>query len=160
MAACPSLNQTREDNAPDPECYAAQARYEIREVSSSGGVFTLLAEEILARKGYVCGAAFRDDWTVHHMIVDNKEELAKLRGSKYVQSDIGYCYRETSKLLKAGKYVLFTGTPCQVAGLYLFLGKKDYETLYTVDIFCHGAPSPEFGNDTFVKTMILHQSVR
>lgn len=142
MAACPSLNQTREDNAPDPECYAAQARDEIREVSSSGGVFTLLAEEILARKGYVCGAAFRDDWTVHHMIVDNKEELAKLRGSKYVQSDIGYCYREISKLLKAGKYVLFTGTPCQVAGLYLFLGKKDYETLYTVDIFCHGAPSP------------------
>lgn len=141
LKACPAVNEKR-DNSNEPDCYAAQAPDEIREISSSGGIFTLLAEEILSRGGYVCGAAFREDWSVHHIIVDNKDDLAKLRGSKYVQSDTEKCYSEIRKLLKNGKQVLFSGTPCQVAGLYTFLGKKEYDTLYTVDIFCHGAPSP------------------
>ena len=140
MKPCPSLQEKR-DNAVEPQCYAAQASDDIRAISSSGGVFTPLAEQILERGGVVCGAAFREDWTVHHIIVDNKEELAKLRGSKYVQSDTEDCYKRIKALLKEGTWVLFSGTPCQVAGLYTYLG-KEYDTLVTIDIFCHGAPSP------------------
>lgn len=140
LKACPALNEKRATN-PEPECYAAQAHDDIRSISSSGGIFTPLAEAILNRGGLVCGAAFRNDWTVHHIIVDQKEDLAKLRGSKYVQSDTEDCYKRIKALLKDGKWVLFSGTPCQVAGLYTYLG-KDYDTLLTVDIFCHGAPSP------------------
>lgn len=140
LKACPALNEKR-SNAADPECYAAQADDKIRAVSSSGGVFTPLAESIIDRGGVVCGAAFREDWTVHHIIVDNKADIAKLRGSKYVQSEIGDCFKRVKSLLREGKWVLFSGTPCQVAGLYTYLG-KDYDTLLTVDIFCHGAPSP------------------
>ena len=141
LKACPALNEKRKNNE-SPECYAAQAQDSIRAASSSGGVFTPLAEEIINRGGYVCGAAFADDWSVQHIIIDNKEDLAKLRGSKYVQSNTGKCYSEIRKLLRADNWVLFSGTPCQVAGLYTFLGKKEYEKLITVDIFCHGAPSP------------------
>ena len=140
LKACPAL-QDKRPNAMEPDCYAAQAPDPIRAVSSSGGVFTPIAEKILERGGYVCGAAFREDWTVHHIIIDNKEELAKLRGSKYVQSDTEDCYKRIKALLREGKWVLFSGTPCQVAGLYTYLG-KDYDTLVTVDIFCHGVPSP------------------
>lgn len=137
--ACPSINVKYKNN-PKPDCYAAMADDEIRMKSSSGGMFTLLANYILDKGGYVCGAAFDDDWNVHHIIIDNKEDLSKLRGSKYVQSDTENCYKEIKKLLDADKYVLFSGCPCQVAGLYTFLG-KDYEKLLSVDILCHGAPS-------------------
>lgn len=137
--ACPSINVKYKNN-PKPDCYAAMANDEIRMKSSSGGMFTLLANYILDKGGYVCGAAFDDDWSVHHIIIDNKEDLSKLRGSKYVQSDTENCYKEIKKLLDADKYVLFSGCPCQVAGLYTFLG-KEYEKLLSVDILCHGAPS-------------------
>ena len=141
LKACPSLN-TEFKNNPQPECYAAMADDEIRMKSSSGGIFTLLAEYILDKGGYVCGAAFDDNWDVHHIIVDNKEDLAKLRGSKYVQSNTEDCYKQIKKLLDDDKYVLFSGCPCQVAALYSFLG-KEYEKLYTMDLVCHGAPSPK-----------------
>lgn len=137
--ACPLLNFQYKNN-PKPDCYAAMADDEIRMKSSSGGMFTLLANFILDKGGYVCGAAFDDDWSVHHIIIDNKEDLSKLRGSKYVQSDTENCYKEIKKLLDADKYVLFSGCPCQVAGLYTFLG-KEYEKLYTTDLICHGSPS-------------------
>lgn len=156
LKACPALNDKRENN-PAPDCYAAQAPDPIREVSSSGGVFTLLAEEILNRGGYVCGAAFADDWSVHHIIINNKDDLSKLRGSKYVQSNTGKCYSEIRKLLKADNWVLFSGTPCQVAGLYTYLPNK-YDKLITVDVFCHGAPSPgvwrKFLNTNYVANNI------
>ena len=137
--ACPSINVKYKNN-PKPDCYAAMADDEIRMKSSSGGMFTLLANFILDKGGYVCGAAFDDDWNVHHIIIDNKEDLSKLRGSKYVQSDTENCYKEIKKLLDADKYVLFSGCPCQVAGLYTFLG-KEYGKLLSVDILCHGAAS-------------------
>lgn len=140
VKVCPALNEKRA-NFVNPDCYAAQADDAIRAVSSSGGAFTIIAEEILKRGGYVCGAAFRDDWSIHHIIVKNNEDLAKLRGSKYVQSDTEDCFKRIKALLRDGKWVLFSGTPCQVAGLYTYLG-KEYDTLLTVDIFCHGAPSP------------------
>ena len=156
VKVCPSLN-VQYNNTDKPECYAAMADDEIRMKSSSGGIFTLLAEDILDKGGYVCGAAFDDNWDVHHIIVDNKNDLEKLRGSKYVQSDTEDCYKKIKKLLDEDKYVLFSGCPCQVAGLYSFLG-KNYEKLYTVDILCHGSPSrgvwKKYLNENFNKNEI------
>lgn len=140
VSACPVIN-TGYTNRSDPECYAAMADDEIRMNSSSGGMFTLIAEHIIDNGGYVAGAALDDDFTVKHIIVDNKNDLEKLRGSKYVQSYLGDIFRQIKELLENGKYVLFTGCPCQVAGLYGMLGKKHYERLFTVDLVCHGAPS-------------------
>lgn len=154
--ACPALN-VRYENTTEPECYAAMAEDEIRMKSSSGGIFSLLAEHIIDKGGYVCGAAFNKDWSVSHIIIDNKQDLAKLRGSKYVQSDTENCYRETKKLLDAGKEVLFSGCPCQIAGLYSFLGKK-YEKLFTVDILCHGTPSPGIWKK-YLRETFPHQKI-
>ena len=162
VKVCPSLN-VQYNNTDKPECYAAMADDEIRMKSSSGGIFTLLAEDILDKGGYVCGAAFDDNWDVHHIIVDNKNDLEKLRGSKYVQSDTEDCYKKIKKLLDEDKYVLFSGCPCQVAGLYSFLG-KNYEKLYTVDILCHGSPSrgvwKKYLNENFNKNEIKRINFR
>lgn len=108
--------------------------------SSSGGLFTVLANCILEENGVVCGAAFDKGFQVNHKIIDNKADLAKLRGSKYVQSNTKYIFKEIKKYLKINKKVLFTGCPCQVAGLKKFLG-KGYQNLFTVDFICHGIPS-------------------
>ena len=129
--------------AAEPECYAVMASDEIRKKSSSGGMFTILAEYVLAKDGVVCGAAYSDDYrSVHHIIVDNKEDLGLLRGSKYVQSDTGKTYAAVEAYIKSGRWVLYTGTPCQIAGLRSYL-KKEYDNLLLVDIVCHGTPSPK-----------------
>lgn len=137
---CPILSERKNTNKKNPECYAVMATDEIRSMSSSGGMFTLIADYILEQGGYVCGAAYNNDWSVSHIIVDNKEDVSKLRGSKYLQSNTEKCYTEIKKLLKNNKKVLFTGCPCQVAGLYGYLG-KDYENLLTMELLCHGTPS-------------------
>ena len=139
--ACPILQA---QTYPQPEkAYAAFARDEqLRKQSSSGGVFSLLAGEILHRNGVVFGAAFDGDFRVHHIAVSTEEALEKLRGSKYTQSRIGNAYVEAQSFLKKGKPVLFTGTACQIAGLHTFLG-RDYVNLYTADVLCHGVPSPK-----------------
>ena len=114
----------------------------IRIESSSGGIFTLIAEAIIDEGGIVFGAAFADDFkSVHHICVEKKCDLAKLRGSKYVQSTINNTYTQVKEYLDSGRTVLFTGTPCQIGGLYSFL-RKTYDNLYTQDIICHGVPSP------------------
>lgn len=115
---------------------------EIRMQSSSGGIFTLIAEKIIDRGGVVFGAAFDEGFNVRHIGIQNKEDLALFRGSKYVQSTIGNSYKEAKKFLDDGRVVLFTGTPCQTDGLLKYL-KKDYDNLYVQDIICHGAPSPK-----------------
>lgn len=140
-AACPALNP-RSVNDKEPDCYAAYADDEIRAVSSSGGIFTLAAEEILNQGGVVAGAAFDEHFRVAHILVDNKKDLGRLRSSKYVQSTTDFVYREVEKYLKAGRQVLFSGCGCQVGGLYGFLG-KDYDNLFTIDLMCHGGPSPK-----------------
>ena len=117
-------------------------RNEIRETSSSGGAFTGIAEYILNQGGTVYGAAFDGDYHVHHVGVNNIEALSAFRGSKYVQSDPENVFCEIRKRLKNCEWVLFSGTPCQVAGLKSFL-QYDYERLVTVDIACHGVPSPK-----------------
>ncbi|MCF0210536.1 MAG: Coenzyme F420 hydrogenase/dehydrogenase, beta subunit C-terminal domain, partial [Bacteroidales bacterium] len=110
--------------------------------SSSGGIFTIIAEKIIEDQGIVFGARFNKEWEVVHDYVDSKEDLQYLRGSKYVQSNTGDCFKKVEQFLKDGKKVLFSGTPCQVAGLKNFL-QKDYENLITIDIVCHGVPSPK-----------------
>ncbi len=108
--------------------------------SSSGGLFTLLAEKILKERGCVFGAAFTDDFQhVRHIMVENNEALSLLRGSKYMQSVMSNCYQVVKEQLKAGRKVLFSGTPCQIAGLKSFLG-KDSDFLLCVDVICHGTP--------------------
>lgn len=110
--------------------------------SSSGGIFTELATLVLNDGGCVFGAAFSDNFhSVKHVMVESVEGLPALRGSKYVQSDIGNTYREAKAELAKGRQVLFSGTPCQIAGLKYYLG-REYDNLLLVDIICHGTPSP------------------
>lgn len=140
--ACPILGNQK-PAARQVGAYAAYTPDEkLREASSSGGVFSVLAEEILKRGGVIAGAAFDEDFSVHHILVENDAQLNRLRGSKYVQSRMEDTYTQVRSLLKQGKTVLFTGVACQVAGLKAFLG-KDYDNLYTVDVLCHGVPSPK-----------------
>ena len=139
---CPILTKKK---VPDGgvNAYAAYSSdEEIRKVSSSGGMFSVLAREILNRGGVIAGAAFDEDFSVRHILVETVEELNRLRGSKYVQSRMEDTYIQIRDLLKQGRVVLFTGVSCQVAGLKAFLG-RDYDNLYTVDVLCHGVPSPK-----------------
>lgn len=110
-----------------------------RQCSSSGGVFTALAEYILELGRVVYGAAFDTDYRVVHIRVDRVEDLARLRGSKYVQSILGDTYTRVRKDLSANMKVLFSGTPCQVKGLESFLQNK-YDNLLLCDVLCHGVP--------------------
>lgn len=138
---CP-INNSPVDDRKKPLSFAAYSvDEEIRLSSSSGGIFTILAEEIIDRGGVVFGARYDDAFNVEHIVARDKSELLKMRGSKYVQSKIGEIYRKTRIYLEQGDTVLFTGTPCQIGGLYAYL-KKDYDNLYTQDIICHGVPSP------------------
>lgn len=125
-------------------CYAGVHLDEkIRAKSSSGGMFAALAEYTLEQGGVVFGAAVVPKGkivTVKHIMIKNKEELKKLQGSKYVQSDIRECYTNVKQQLSEGKKVLFSGTPCQVAAMKNYLG-KEYDDLLLVDLVCHGTPS-------------------
>lgn len=114
----------------------------IREESSSGGVFSILATSVIDDGGIVFGARFNDHYEVVHDCTDNICELSAFRGSKYVQSKIGNSFATAEKFLKQNRKVLFSGTPCQIAGLKRFL-RKDYPNLVTVDFVCHGVPSPK-----------------
>lgn len=151
--ACPALNKSEvyKNNTTNPDCYALMADDDIRAVSSSGGAFTLIADWILDQGGYVCGVAYVGQ-KVQHIIINKKEDLARLRGSKYVQSNTNMVYSEIKKLLNDNKLVLFTGTPCQVVGLNTFLGKT-YDNLYTIDLLCHGVP-PQKVFDMYLKETI------
>lgn len=122
--------------------YAAKHPDEsVRAESSSGGIFTLLADAVIDDGGVVFGARFDTDWSVVHDFTETHEGLQAFRGSKYLQSKIGNTYQLAEKFLKAGRKVLFSGTPCQIAGLKRYL-HKDYENLLAVDFVCHGVPSP------------------
>lgn len=142
---CPELNQDKVDEfrTRDPQVYAMMAEKSVRETSSSGGMFTVLANHVIDQGGYVCGAVYSDDYQqIYHAIVSEKEELWRIRGSKYVQSNTKDTYSQLKRYLDENKPVLFTGCPCQVAGFKTFLG-REYEKLITADIVCHGVPSPE-----------------
>ncbi len=138
-AICPAL-QSRQQG-PFPAVFAAWNRDDaIRKDSTSGGVFSLLASYILESGGVVFGAAFDAKQHLQHIACFRKEDLWRLRGAKYVQSELGECYREVRRWLQT-RPVLFSGTPCQVDGLYRYLGERP-ENLTTCDLVCHGVPSP------------------
>lgn len=139
---CPAINNKYE-NARNPVVYAAMASDEIRDKSASGGIFSLLAELVFKKNGYVCGTAFDDDFLgAHQLMINDRCDLDKLRRSKYIQSRNGDIYKQIEARLKEDSYVLFTGTPCQCAALKTYL-KKPYEKLIVVDLICHGTPSPK-----------------
>lgn len=145
--SCPVLRESRaaEGGEADqiPKAWGGTATDDrIVSLSSSGGIFTLLAEAVLKNNGIVYGAAFTDDnKSVEHIRVEDSEGVARLRGAKYLQSDTAGSYVKVKEDLLNGTTVLFSGTPCQIAGLKGYLG-QDYDNLITVDIICHGVPSP------------------
>lgn len=139
--ACPGLAPAN-NFGNKPQAFIVQHKNDtIRFQSTSGGAFTAIAEEIINRGGVVFGAAMTDDLTVKHISVNTVEGLAKFRNSKYVQSEISNCYKDAKERLTLGQWVCFSGTPCQINGLYKFLG-KDYDTLIAVDVVCKSVPSP------------------
>ena len=138
---CPIVSLIEVKSDVDPKVYAAINKDEnIRKKSSSGGVFYALAKWVVENDGVVFGAAF-EGYHLKHQYAETMGDVEKMMGSKYIQSEIGDSYKEVKQFLKDGRWVLFTGTPCQVAGLRRYLG-KDYEKLLTVDLLCHGVPSP------------------
>lgn len=156
---CPSLIDRQSRNP--LHVYAVKAKSEqIRKNSSSGGVFSLLAEQVLQKRGVVFGACFDENNNVVHRYTQTKEGLDAFRGSKYVQSKVGSAYKIVEDFLRLGKVVLFSGTPCQIQGLHLFL-RKYYPNLLTVDIICHGVPSPKVWNTYLAKLSkgILHYKI-
>ena len=138
---CPSRNS--EDEKIVISAYAAvNTNLAKRMNSSSGGIFPLLAEKMIDNGGIVYGAAMSDGCKeLDHIRVETKEDLTKLYGSKYLQSNIKDTYSQIEEDLITGQKVLFSGTPCQVNGLKRYL-RKEYTSLWTLDIFCHGVPSP------------------
>ena len=143
--ACPGLSVAKNEQA-QPQAFIVQHKDDtIRYQSTSGGAFTAIAEEVIRRGGVVFGAMMTDELTVKHDFVSDKEGLAKFRNSKYVQSAIGNSYSVAKKFLNEGKNVCFSGTPCQINGLYKYLG-KDYDNLIAVDVVCKSVPSPFFFN--------------
>lgn len=137
--ACP-VNREWKPNGPLATYAAKSLQEETRSSSSSGGIFTLLSREIFASGGVVFGVALNDKLEAVHRMADGEGLLTPLRGSKYLQSQMGTVYNQIDMLLRQDKPVFFTGTPCQVAGLKSFLG-RDEEKLLCADIVCHGVPS-------------------
>lgn len=139
---CPVISPLKISEA-EPRVYAAFSRDErMRLESSSGGVFTELARSVLKDGGVVFGAAYTTQFEVAHVCVEGEADLALLRGAKYAQSDLRGVFVDVKSKLKEGWNVLFSGTPCQVAGLKAFLG-EEYDALLTVDFICHSVPSPK-----------------
>lgn len=142
---CPVVNEVVRSNSETPECYeVVAANKEILEKSSSGGAFSLLAHEVFEKGGCVFGAAWTDDFSVEHIMIDNENDMYKLRKSKYLQSYVGDTFRKVKEKLEEEKFVLFSGCPCQAAGLKQYLGSKEYDNLLIVDLLCGNAPSPDF----------------
>ena len=139
--ACPGLHPAYNENALK-EAFVLQHKNDaVRYQSTSGGAFTAIAEEVIRRGGVVFGAVMTEDLRVVHGCVETMEDLARFRNSKYVQSEIGDCYSHVKHLLNEGRWVCFSGTPCQINGLYKFLG-RDYDNLISVDVVCKSVPSP------------------
>lgn len=142
---CPIINKKVYEQK-NEECLAIyNENKKVREDSTSGGFFTAIAEKIIELNGAIFGAAFDEDFNVKHVKIEKKEDLYKLRGSKYVQSYIGDSLKEAKDILEDKRYVLFSGTPCQIYGLKAFLG-KEYDKLYCIDVICKGVPSPGLWN--------------
>ena len=164
VSVCPQENMNVCKNKETDNCYAITCCDEIRQNSASGGAFAMLASHFLENGGYVCGATFANNYRkVEHILINKKEDLIKLQNSKYIQSYIGNILTETKNLLEEGNQILFSGTPCQIAGLKAYLG-KEYTNLYTIEILCHGIPSPlvweKYVNEVAQNRKVLNASFR
>ncbi len=143
-AVCPQLHgeDLRQDRQPEPTVYAAYCRNEqLRRESTSGGVFSAMANAMYDRGGYVGGAVYTEDLTVKHVISEDRLDLVRLRGSKYSQSHTSGWFKQIERILLGGGKVLVCAAPCQIAGLRLYL-RQEYEELITVDFICAGVNSP------------------
>ena len=139
---CPEINNIKGHRL--LRCFAAVSKDETdRKECASGGIAFGLSNYVLKNGGVVFGAGFGKNAEVAHICADDYKKLETLKGSKYVQSSIGFSYREAKKKLDEGILVLFTGTPCQIAGLYAYLG-GDREKLITIEIICHGVPPQKY----------------
>lgn len=143
---CP-FNQEQRKGTPMYEYAARNSSIQELKESRSGGVFPALYKTIITRGGRVYGALFDDNLNVRHQCADNEESCKGFRGSKYVQSELGNTFQKVVCDLKQGLKVLFSGTPCQVAGLLKIVHPHLSRELYTVDIICHGVPSPRLYKD-------------
>lgn len=140
-AVCPIQNPVVEKETTQ-KAYLVQHRDEsVRLDSAAGGAFTAIATVVLQKGGVVFGAAYDENFHVRHSYVETVDELKKFRNSKYVQSELGDSFRLVKDFLQKGRWVCFSGTPCQIEGLSKFL-RKPYENLVLVDVVCHGIPSP------------------
>lgn len=138
---CPIINPIERENSKKISYAAMNRNEQVRLDSSSGGIFSILAEDIIKNNGVVYGASFDKYFNVKHKRIVSITDIELLRGSKYVQSSIGDIYKQVKTDLENNKQVLFTGTPCQVEGLKSFL-RKEHNNLITMDFICHGVPSP------------------
>jgi len=167
ISVCPTIEPDYSNDTPS-DCYALWAPDEIRDVSTSGGAFTVFANEIFKREGVVFGATWKSDFSVEITETDKEKDLHKMRHSKYVQSNVGKSFSKVKKDLESGKPVLYVGCPCQIAGLKKFLGPQYPDGLYTIDILCsHVAPAKalkKYLDDTFslknVDTVSFRDGVR
>ena len=138
---CPSLERYKGDRTFNPQAFAIKSSNDIAEKSSSAGVFSVFAEYIYSIGGWICGVVFDERYNVHHVLTKKLEVIQQMKKSKYVQSNLEDVYVEIREKLENNEIVFFSGTPCQVAGLMSFLG-KEYSNLLTMDVICHGVPSP------------------
>lgn len=138
---CPVINQYAE-RQPQVVYAAINPDSEVRQISSSGGIFSALADAVLSQGGVVFGVCWDRDWRLIFDYAETKADLSRFQGSKYLQAHVGDAYIRAEQFLKIGRQVLFTGTLCQIAALRRYL-QRDYDNLLMVDVICHGAPSPQ-----------------
>ena len=146
IGVCPQLKRQKNTDEKHEVYVCVNNDNQDVERSSSGGIFVLLARQILSAKGVVYGAAMDNDYQLKHTRVDNIDELEKLLKSKYIQSDIGFTYKYVKEDLTKNRNVLFCGTPCQISGLNNYVVKR-YDNLLLVDFACHGVPSQKVFNE-------------
>lgn len=143
LKKCPINRNEKEEHHP-LEVYALKAKDKsFLFNSASGGESDVAVKAVLDKGGYAYDAAYDDDFSVCHIEVSEEEGRKRIQSSKYVQSDLKDTFSKAKSRVESGETVLFTGTPCQIAGLYAFLG-RNYENLYTIDLVCHGVPSSKF----------------
>lgn len=137
------------------KCYHKDRK--VRKHSSSGGAFTAISDYVLSKRGIVYGCALDDQLNAIHIRATNVQDRNKMRGSKYIESKMGDCFKSVGQDLIDGNMVLFSGTPCQVSGLKNYLHTMGIcaDCLLTLDVLCHGVGSSRFFND-----YILHLEKR
>lgn len=141
---CPIQNPIKEEEKEQKAFLVQHKDEQVRLESSAGGAFTAIATTVIEKGGVVFGAAYDDNFQVHHTYVENIKDLKRFRNSKYVQSNLGDSFKQVKNFLKEGRWVCFSGTPCQIEGLYKYVGP--HNKLILVDVVCHGIPSPLIWN--------------